>query len=168
MAAYATVADMRIRFDERDIAQLVSDTGAAVELADLNTDAVALEFLAEASGDVETALMAGGRYSVEDLAGLTGNSQAKLKRIVCALAMAYLLDRRSGFNRDDYESRIESAQKDLKKLQDGVNLFNLAEAVSASLPTLDAPTIAQREHPNLIPDRSTNYYPRVVLPGRVQ
>lgn len=163
--AYATVADMRERFDERTLSELVSDSGAAVDLADLNTDTNALTALDDASGIVEAALIVGGRYTAAQLAALTGNSLALLKRIVCQLAASQLEQRRFDFDPDRYERFTAWALEQLDKLRRGENLFNLDDNVSASQASLETPSLAQRNTPGLIRDRTQNYYPVVNLPG---
>ena len=107
MAAYASVSDLMSRFDKRDILDLASDTGVAIEEPEAATNLVLLAVLDDASGDIESSLVHAGRYSVAELEGLDGNSEAKLKRLVCARAMYYLLDRRPAWNPERPEHHHE-------------------------------------------------------------
>lgn len=162
--AYATVADLRERFDERTIAELVSDENTAVDLVDLATDTNALTALTDASGMVDAALLVSGRYTTAQLSALTGNALGLLKRIVCHLAMAALLDRRPDFDPDRYAKLTEWAFEQLEKLRTGENIFNLEDQIAASKPALETPTLTERLKPGLVRDRTRNYYPHVNLP----
>jgi len=90
--AYATPTDLSARFDEAIIKDLASDTGDPVD--NITTDTKVLAALDDASGRIESACTVSRLYSPDDLAGLTGNTLALLKRITCELAMAYLMGRR--------------------------------------------------------------------------
>lgn len=163
--AYATPADLRARFDERTISELVSDDGSAVALGDLNTDTNVLAALDDASGMVEAALLFAGRYTTEQLGALTGNSLALLKRIVCHLAAGLLENRRFDFDPDRYDRMTSWANEQLEKLRSGANLFDLDDNIEATKASLETPSLAQRAEPGLVRDRTRNYYPGVNLPA---
>ncbi|MEK9810000.1 MAG: phage protein Gp36 family protein, partial [Candidatus Nanopelagicales bacterium] len=108
--AYAAASDMQLRFDERTLAELVSDTDVAIDTADLATDTKLAAALDDASGVIDAALLTGGRYSAASLSGLTGNSLALLKRLCCVLAMTFLRQRRVGGFPSDVQ-QIEADQR---------------------------------------------------------
>lgn len=165
MADYVTVAGWRTRYDEREIAQLVSDSGEPVDLSDLNTDPVALQILSDAEGEVLAALLAGGRYSTTDLDELTGSALAWLERLICDLAMTMLMERRLEYDPERYAAREKRVQERLKDLRDGKNVFGLPEELAAGTVDLGTPTLAQRTQQTLIRDRTKNYFPANRLPG---
>ena len=159
MSAYATPADLIERHDVTTIGELCSDTGTAITAANLPTDANCLAALADASGDVEAAMGCGNRYSPDDLAGLTGNSLAKLKRIVCTIAMAYLFERRPAVHYEQAQNYLERAKQYLEDLRAGRNVFNIADHLAAANPTIDGPTSYEYQVLNLLPDRMVRHFP---------
>lgn len=162
MGAYAEPSDMLARHDQSVVAQLCSDDGHKVPAEDLATDPNLLAALEDASGDVEAALLIGKRYSVEDLEGLTGNSLAKLKRIVCTIAMANLLERRPVVHIQEADTYLKRAEAYLEQLRTGQRIFNLEDQVDTQLPTVDGPTSVDCARINLLPDRMTRYFPTQV------
>lgn len=159
MAAYATPDDLTTRHDPVVIGELCGDEGAVVDPADLPTDTVCLAMLTDASGDVEAALRSANRYSVADLEALTGNSLAKLKRIVCTIAMAYLFERRPGLHVETAEAYLRRAHEYLDQLRSGANIFSIEDAVTVTNPTISGPTSYEYQTLNLLTDRMTGYFP---------
>ena len=166
MARYAAPTDFFERYDVRDIGQLASDNGSEIPESALATDANVLTALDDASGDIDTALVVSNRYLTTELEGLTGNSLAKLKRITCDLAMAYMLGRRPAADPEKLEAFEKRATTHLERLRNGENVFNLADQKSAGNPSIDGPTLVRfDDHLNLVRDRVNNYYPARRLPG---
>lgn len=157
--SYATPADLIARYDSRDVGDLADDTGSQVAVADLPTDPNVLASLADASGDIDSALRAGNRYTTDDLAGLSGNSLSKLKRVVCDIAMAYLYGRRPAHNPERLKAFEERAHAALERLRKGENIFDLDETADAGVIDHEYPTAASIDKLNLIRDRVHNYYP---------
>ena len=160
--AYASSADLTARFDSQIIRDLASDSGTQVEEGDLATDVKVQAALDDASGRVEAALTVARIYSTDDLDALTGNSLAMLKRIVCELAMAFLIGRRQEKMLDEGLQRVEQKSEEyLDRLRKGERLFGAnEEAQDAGLPTVGGMTAVEYNNLNLIPDRTHNYYPR--------
>lgn len=77
-----SVVEFLRRCDQRTVAELVSDTGAPVDVASLGADANLAASLLDATGEVEAAAMHGGRYRPDDLAALTGAAQGRLQRLI--------------------------------------------------------------------------------------
>lgn len=162
--SYATVADLMFRYDLRDLGELASDDGTAVTPVDLPGNVNIQACLDDASGEIDAALFANGRYSAADLVGLTGNSLAYLKRMTCDIAMAFIYARRPLYDPDKYKAATENAEAHLKKLHDGDNVFNLTAQIAAGQPQIDGPSTMTFQNLNLMRDRTLNYYPRRSLP----
>lgn len=159
MASYAAPSDLIARFRRNTINELANDDGLRESGEDLATNANVLVALADASGQVEAALVPGKRYTTDTLDGLTGNALALLKRIVCDLAVANLYNRNPLHNTDELARFLEIAEGHLKKLQTGENIFNLEDNKTASLPTVDGPTSTEYQTLNTIPERAHRYFP---------
>lgn len=160
--AYATADDLSARFDARGVAQLASDNDDPVDDADLSSNPVVAAALEDASADIDAALLAAGRYSAADLAGLTGTSLALLKRMTCELAHVYLTERRANLS-DDQTRRHEAIRtRHLEPLRKGTNVFGLPEAIEAGLPHAHGPSTLQLQAiGNSSARLRGKYYPRV-------
>lgn len=168
MTAYATPADYLLRYDYRPTGDLVSDSGTAVPQNQLANDNALLTALKAASGEVESALIVGGRYSVAQLTALTGNSLENLKDLVCELAAIRLEKRRMNLNTEQVDLLVKlqkMANDRLTQLRNGENLFNIPEAIGAGLISTSGPSTLAIERLNLIRDRvGTSYYPARRMP----
>jgi phage gp36-like protein len=160
VASYATPLDLFERHDVRLVNDLAEDDGQRLSRPDLALNENVLTALADASGAIEIALVTGGRYSVEQLESLDGNSKQVLERTCCDIAMAYLFDRRPSHNPDMLEAYWKIATRHLEALRTGQNIFNLPDHVAATNPTLDGPSSRVYTKLNLIPDRVQHFYPR--------
>lgn len=158
------------RFDARTVGQLVSDTGQSVPPASLATNTAVLAALEDASGEIDAALMQGQRYSAADLAALTGNSLAYLKRICCQIAMARLWERRPYLDEEGAEKALNMARQALDRLRKGENLFAVEDNLAASVPSIETPSVTSIENLNLVVDRArgwNGFYPARWLPGQI-
>lgn len=163
--ARSTVADLLLRYDANEVGDLVSDVGGRVSPTDLLTNGVVLTAIGDAQGDVDTALIAGNRYTTAELAALTGNSESKLKRIECGRAMYYLLSRRPAFDParlDDFDSWT---RKQLERLRRGENVFDLEDQRNAGVLGHSTQTIQSVENMRLVRDQTRHYYPQRVYPN---
>lgn len=164
--AYASASDLIARKDARTLGDLVSDDNLRAEQVDLATNTVLLAALDDASGEVDAALMQGKRYSAADLADLTGNSLAYLKRITCDIAFALLWNRRGYTGSDAQQAAIEDSRKALERLRKGENVFNLEAQKDAGLPAITGATRVQRQQLNLIAGKARgHFYPHETLPN---
>lgn len=156
--AYATPADLAARFDENTIKDLASDTGEPV--ADITNDQKVLAALADASGRIDGALTVARMYTAADLEGLTGNSLALLKRIVCSLAMAYMIERRpEKYANEGPSAAKKEAEEYIDRLRKGERLFDVEVVRDAGLPEIDGPSAIDYRRLNLLPDRTRHFYP---------
>lgn len=139
--AHATAADLLQRYDIRRLGDLVNDNdtrASDVDLKNANTPAGAVvnTALTDASGLVNSAILAGRRYTLADLAGMTVESRALLVRICCDLAYSFLVTRR-GYGAADLEamtSRAKESEMILEQLRQGDRLFEVDANQAASLP----------------------------------
>lgn len=161
---YAASTDMTDRFDERPLADLVSDSGEPV--ADLSSDRKLQAALDDASGRIDAAVTVAQHYTPTQLASLTGTDLAMLKRLTCELAMLFLMARRQDTWFSDRYERLElRCEAQLDRLRKGERLFGLEVNREAGLPTIDGPTTTQYDNLHLLRGRVNNFYPQRVLPG---
>jgi phage gp36-like protein len=160
--AYASSSDLVARFDATIIGDLASDTGEAVPVDQLGNSSAVTVALDDSSGQVDAALVVGKQYVTTDLEGLEGTALALLKRIVCQLAMVYLMERRQeNMGSDRLKSMKEAVEEYLDKLRSGDRIFGIDANLDASLPNLDGPSTLNHLNMNLLPSRVHNYYPNV-------
>lgn len=165
--SYATPADMLARYDARVIGDLVGDIGEQVPSAALESNAVLLTFLEEASGEVDVALAFGGRYKPEELQSLTGPTQQLLKRMVCDIAIANLMRRRIPSKPEELEACAAAAKRadeHLKKLHGGEEIFPLPAVVEATKAEVVGPSTLDYAGMQLTRDRTRHYFPHRVTP----
>lgn len=127
---YADNDDMIVRYDVRTLGDLLSDTGTRLTSVQVQASATLTELLLQASGELETACIAGERYLPEDLDALEGASEAKLVGLVCGLAMSYLIDRRPNIITTE-PKQVTKAFELLNQLRQGERIFSLAESAAA-------------------------------------
>jgi phage gp36-like protein len=157
MPSYAIPTDLAARKDTRTIADLASDSGTPVP--DITVDPNVLAALSDASGEIDSALLVGGEYQPADLTSLSDNSLAKLKRITCELAMAFLYARRPKYDEEGYELALDRAEEWLDKLRKGERVFNVAADIDAGVIEVDGPTVTTYRQINLLRDRVRNTFP---------
>jgi phage gp36-like protein len=116
--------------------------------------------LEDASGEVDVALLAGGRYSPAQLQNLEGHSGSHLKRIVCALTMAALYQRRpEAADAESIKRLTEDAREAIKSLRRGENVFGLPQAIEAGKVTVTGPTAIDIQNRNDLTARMHRFFP---------
>jgi hypothetical protein len=167
--AYLPVADFLARCDQRVVADLVSDTGAAVSTASLSANANLLAVLFDACGILETALLRGNRYQPSDLANLLALSgalkpatvpnagQALVYRLLTDLTMSLLYDRRTDLVAPE---RLVWVGEFLEKLAQGERILPFVETQAAGVLSAD------QENPNTVENRNLTSYEMRDLYGR--
>lgn len=154
----ATVQDLIDRFDSRLLADLARDDGTPE--SNLGQNPRVLSALADASGEVRSAILQGRRYTIEDLSNLDPDDQAFLKRLVCTRAVLNLAAARvSVFGEENYRAAQEWVEEKLSQLAKGERIFATPGAQEAGLPRTEAPTLVEIERMNLLVDRCDGYYP---------
>jgi phage gp36-like protein len=122
--AYATVADLLLRYDSRRIGDLVSDNDTRV--TNLADNVVVLEALKDASSMIDSSCRVANRYSQNDLNNLTSEAANLRKRLCCDLAFGYLIQRR-GYGAAELETMAPgyiNALDYLEKLRQGERVFD--------------------------------------------
>jgi phage gp36-like protein len=158
--AYATGTDLVDCFDVDLIGDLAQDTREPIEQSAVKTHPNVLRMLEQATGDINVALIAGGRYQPAQLAALTGDSQAHLVRITCTIAMALLFKRRPSAAMIELAKPFkDDRDKYISDLQTGKNLFNIDENKAASVIELQTVSAVEIDTLNLLPTRMGNYFP---------
>lgn len=160
MPAYATGDDLIARFDVDLVGDLSTDEREPQSAGDVPTNSKVLTALEDASGEIDVALLAGGRYSAEQLEGLAGNSLAYLKRITCGLAIALLFQRRpEAADREHIEMLTKEAREAIRLLKGGANVFGLQEHIEAGQVDTGGPTALDLEARRDVTIRMGRYFP---------
>ena len=159
--AYATGEDLIDRYDVDLVGDLATDERETVDRLDVPTHPHVLTALEDASGEVDTALLAGGRYTVAQLSGLTGTSASYLKSIVCGLAMVALHERRpEAVDEKTIERLTKRATEAIRSLRRGDNVFGLQEHVEATRLDLSGPSALDLRNRNGLAERmSGRFFP---------
>jgi phage gp36-like protein len=159
MAAHATSADLIKRFDTNVIGDLASDTGTPIASAAFSADANITAALADATGEINSAVMVSDLYTSTELTDLSDQDEEYLKRICCDLAMGYLFGRRPEKYGEAIDRITKYAREQLELIRTGKRLFNVTARKTAGQPEIDGPSAVDYQNMNLIPDRTRNFYP---------
>lgn len=142
--ALITVQQLVDRYDRRNIAQLLSDENMQVPATELNTNQRLLSILKDASGEFKSALSVGFQYTDENFAELAELNNPVVVRLICALAMGYLYERRGIGVPDATERTIRWAREQLVELQKGRKVLDIVANKEAQNPTPVMRTQSQR------------------------
>jgi len=154
----ATVQDLVERFDRNLLADLARDDGTPE--SNLGQNPRVLSALADASGEVRSAILQGRRYTIEDLSNLDPDDQAFLKRLVCTRAVLNLAAARvSVFGEENYRAAQAWVEEKLSQLAKGERIFATPGAQDAGLPKTEGPLLVEIQRMNLLVDRCEGYYP---------
>lgn len=158
--AYATGADLVARYDVDIVGALASDDREPADHGFIPLLPHVAAALDDASGEIDVALLAGGRYRTDQLAGLTGYSAKHLVRITCAIAMSLLFQRRlSSRYQEESEQVAKQAREHLNALRAGQNVFGLPAHVDAGNIEHTYVTAPEIENLNLLPARMSRFFP---------
>ena len=128
---YCTPAQAVQCYDVRSLGDFLSDTGTRLVPGDVLASPTLVKVLKEASGMVETAALAGNRYTAADLAALAGtNAGELLSRIVADLAIGLIIRRRPHLDKA-VPPQYGEALEWLKQLRSGEKIFGFQEAMDA-------------------------------------
>lgn len=157
---YATGTDLVDCFDIDLIGDLAQDTREPVDPGVVKTLPNVIRMLDQASGEIEVALISGGRYQPAQLVALTGSSKAHLVRITCTIAMALLFKRRPSQAMVELAKPLyEEKEKYLKDLREGKNLFNIAENRDSAVIDHQTVSAVELDTLNLLTTRMGSYFP---------
>lgn len=161
---YCTAAQFLIYADWRTIADLCSDLDGRPLQADLvdastTVGTILVEFLAKASGDLESACFTGGKYTPEDIAGMTGNQAATIRGIVANKALWYFFMRRPDIG-IQVPQACQQADAFLNAIATGERVFGIQEAIDASHLEIEVETAQDVENRNLITRQADRLFGR--------
>lgn len=158
--AYADGNDLVERYDIDLIGDLATDDRQTLDRANVPTHPHVLTALEDASGEVDVALLAGGRYTVAQLQSLADTSLSYLKSIVCGLAIAALHERRPEAYEDGVIERLTKRARDaIQAIRRGENVFGLDEHVNASRVDTGGPSAIDLRNRNALPERMGRFFP---------
>lgn len=148
---YADVETNLLVFaDTRELQGLGADDNSTATVDNNNT--ILNGALDAASGEVEMAALAGGRYSEQDLLDLQTDVDMGLIGIVCNIAM-YILYARRGREIPPARMRAwEAAQKRLDEIRDGSQVFRDDQVIEQGQLHVSVIGQAQRDELNLVSD----------------
>lgn len=138
---YCSATLLLVHHDWQQVADLVRDGSAPrptrAELLDEDSGSgqIVLAALLAASGELESACVAGKRYAPADLSGLTGAGASLLQSTIAHLAFWRLMQRRQPVSADP--GNVPGAMQSLQLVQylrDGERIFPTDEAADAGLP----------------------------------
>lgn len=133
-ASYCTGAQCIKFYDVRQIGDLLTDDDTRVAAGSVAAHPNLTAELNAASGEVESAVLVGGRYSVADLQALqSANSVGGeyLAKMVAVIAVWNLMERR---NPDVMmPDRVRRVYESLEKLRTGENIFGFIENIAAGV-----------------------------------
>lgn len=156
--AYAAYSDLALTHDARQLGDLVLDNDTRAPASVLSANPVILAMLGQASGMVEMACFRGGRYSADDLQGLTGVSQQLLIKLVCELAFWNLTIRR---HPDKPMSAMAIwAFQTLESLGSGASIFSFVETEAAGNPLSNLLTPQEALRIGLVSIAAERFYGR--------
>lgn len=157
--SYATGDDLVARYDVDLVGDLATDDREPLDPVAVPNHPHVASALADASGEIDAALLSGGRYTAADLSSLTGNSLNHLKRVTCAIAMSHLFERRAGLHEDQAEKIAKKAREFLTALRRGENVFGIPAVIDAGTIECEGVTAVEMDNLNLLPDRMPRYFP---------
>lgn len=136
MTAFATAADMVNHYDVNTLGDLCSDDGTPVAEGGLAANAKMVAALNSATGRIQAAALRAGRYTVQDLEGLTGESAAYLATLTCRLAFWHLWQRKPYTEDQQRQEAKANADEALEAIRTGDDCFNVQAAIDAGHPTV--------------------------------
>lgn len=129
---YCTGAQCVKFFDVRFLGRLLSDSGTAIAAADVPDDGNLNAELLAASGEIEAAVLCGGRYGPSDLAALQSSGAvggAFLAKMVASIAVWNLMERRDPMV--EMPDRVARVLENMERLRSGENIFGFQEVQDA-------------------------------------
>lgn len=151
---YCSAEEFLVFTDFREIVEYCSDANGQPMVNDFTDDVtrtgqIALAILQSASGEIESAVLLGGRYTVDDLQALTGNQAQFLKQLVADLALWGFICRRTNPG-TPMPPKCEQAKAILNAIAQGEMIFGLQENIDAGVLQLTVETPADVVNRNLI------------------
>lgn len=134
LTAYAQPSDLQAYCDWREVGELISDSTEQLSPIDQLTHPNVIKALNRGAGELESAFLVSGRYTIAQLQALTGNSLELLIGANCDLALYWIYNRKPLLNQEKWKLYREVHDTLIKKLQDGTNVFNVQVNIDAGTP----------------------------------
>lgn len=172
LTPYAVGGDLVKRYDVDLIGDLCQDSREELDwqsdITVLTEHVNVVSALEDASGEIEVAMQAGGRYTVAQLRELAypstdetnNNTRKHLTRITCAIAMSILAERRlDKVSMETADWLRKTAKAFLDQLRRGENVFGITAHVESG--TIDITTVEaiQIQDLNLLTERMPRFFP---------
>lgn len=141
---YATGAQMIERYDVRLLGDLVSDDDTRVASGSVAESARLVACLADASAQMDRALMAANRYTKAQLDAIKADGDASLIRLCCDLTLGLLFAARGTGPSDGHRRIIDDANDALDMILAGKHALNLDVARTAGLTSAQTPTLVDQ------------------------
>ena len=163
LTAYATPANLQTYCDWREVGDLCVDANEEISANDQLANPIIISCLNRAAGEIETALMVSGMYSLAQLAAILaagGNSAEVLVGTNCDGALYWIYRRKPLLFPEKLKAYKEQFYDTITKLKEGENVFNLAGNVSAGTPESFGPTIVEEARSGIMVYKpNMHYYP---------
>lgn len=170
---YATGEDLIKRYDIDLVADLCQDSRAELDyesdITNLTEHPNVVSAIEDASGEIDTALTVGGRYTPAQLHELFDptpgqvaweNTRKHLIRVTCAIAMSILVERRlDRVSQETADWLRKNSDKFLKQLKRGENVFGIQEVVDTGAIDFQTVQAIEVERLNLLPARMPRFFP---------
>ena len=132
-SSYASAEAFLLRFDERTVGDLLSVDGAnRLTRAQVIASDKLAAWLKEASGELESAIFLGGKYTTVDLAALAGtNAGEMVSGLVCDLAGWRMYDFRPD-RKSEMPERCKEAKERIGRIEAGEQFLAFQESADAS------------------------------------
>lgn len=157
---YITPAELIESFDSRIVLQLSSYTGTPAVVGDIATNAIILNAIEKASGEVESYSLRGGIYTVTILTALQADDDWFLKQLVSTLTMKWLYLGKTGNIPGDMQTMIGDARQSLEDLREGKRVFNQDSVKSAGRASIHITSASVRARTNM-PSDSKFFPPKI-------
>jgi phage gp36-like protein len=146
---YLDPANFTKFYDERRVQELLSDSGTEVAVGDIATDPLLEELIIAATGEINSVILQGRRYTVQNLQdiieaadNLTDKMAQATVRVLnqlCADLVFGMLLARRGYGPEAMEKmapRYKTALQTLEDLYQGKKVFNLSATIEAGVPQI--------------------------------
>ncbi len=135
---YCTAAQVTYYCDPRTLGQLLADNGAMLTPAQVLTSGILAQFMAAASGTIESIASRAEKYFPADLAAIqagAGNGAALLAKIAVGLTLADVFRRRPDMMPETAKAVAQEAEEWLEALGSGERCFGTVESQAAGIPS---------------------------------
>lgn len=139
--SYAVIADLTARYDSRTLAQQSNDTNSAS--ASTTNQQAALD---DATAEINTAVLQGSIYTLDQLTALLLTGDTQLIRLCCDTAVKFLCSRRMDSLPASVTDRIKASEFMLESLRSGKRVLNVVINRQADVPILLTNTTLQQQN----------------------